>query len=227
MTKTWNPSEIAKTIDHTCLRPDATEEDIRRAALEAKEYGFRGLCIESKWLSLTASILKGTPTLLVTVISFPHGTDASEKKAEAAQEAVAQGAQEVDMVLNRKWLSEKDFARVFEDIRSVTQAISGTPVKVILETSELSDEEKVLACGLAKAAGAKFVKTSTGFSKSGATVQDVSLMRRIVGPSFGVKASGGVRSYEDAVAMLDAGASRLGTSASVAILKGGKARGAY
>ncbi len=212
-------ASLAKYIDHTLLRPEAAREEIVRVCSEAKEFEFAGVCVELKWLPVVVSELKGSKVLAVTVISFPAGTDAPQSKARQAKEAVEVGANEIDMVLNRGLLHQKDYAAVFNDIAGVVEAASGTPVKVILETSELTSDEKKIACSLAKAAGAKFVKTSTGFSKSGATAQDVKLMREVVGPEMGVKASGGIRSYADAIKMVEAGATRLGTSASVAIVK--------
>ncbi|NBT58674.1 deoxyribose-phosphate aldolase, partial [bacterium] len=161
------------------------------------------------------------------VVCFPEGTAPTSEKIKKTQEAVAAGAKEIDMVLNRDLLKAKKYSEVLQDIKGVVEASGGAPVKVILETSELNREEKAIACALSKIAGAAFVKTSTGFSKSGATEEDVRLMRQIVGPEMGVKASGGVRSHEDAVKMVSAGASRLGTSASVAIVSGAQSQSSY
>lgn len=207
-------------IDHTLLRPDAAEHEIRRVCREAVEYRFKTVCLEARWLPVAVEELRGTPVLPITVISFPKGDDPTAKKAEATSEAVKAGAKEIDMVLNRALLQKRRHRELLEDIRAVVAASDGVPVKVILETSELTDPEKLMACALAKAAGAAFVKTSTGFSKSGATESDVRLMRAAVGEEMGVKASGGVRTRADAEKMIAAGANRLGTSASIAIVKG-------
>lgn len=221
MTKiTLDSSVLAQYIDHTLLRPEATEEEILKVCDEAVAHNFKTVCVEAKWLPTVSARLKGSKVLPITVISFPHGKDSTEKKHQDTLTAVRNGAKEVDMVLNLELLGKKDYAAVWNDIHQVVLAAGPVPVKVILETSELSDTEKRVACVLVKAAGAHFVKTSTGFSKSGATEADIRLMRDMVGEGFGVKASGGVRSYEDAVKMIRAGATRLGTSASVAIIQG-------
>lgn len=211
---------LAQYIDHTLLRPDAKELEIIKLCEEALENSFKAVCVEKQWLPLVAPLLKGTPVLAITVISFPAGDGSTERKVEEALESLQEGAKELDMVLNRSLLRAGKYDLALSDIASVVDAAGTIPVKVILETSELTHDEKVVACSLAKAAGAAFVKTSTGFSKDGATEEDVQLMRRIVGPSMGVKASGGIRSYETAAKMIRAGANRLGTSASVAIVTG-------
>ena len=218
-TDTQSPN-LAQYIDHTLLRPEASEAEILRLCDEALNHGFKTVCIEAKWLKVAAPRLKGSKVIPITVISFPGGNDATEKKQRDTESAVAQGAQEIDMVLNRDLLRKKDYGAVFNDIQTVVRAAKNFPVKVILETSELDDNEKRIACALSKAGGAAFVKTSTGFSKSGATESDIRLMREVVGPDLGVKASGGVRSLEDAMKMIKAGATRLGTSASIAIVTG-------
>lgn len=210
---------LAKYIDHTLLRPEASEAEVLKVCDEALTHAFRTICVEAKWIPLVAIKLKGSEVLPITVISFPHGNDTTEKKYQDTLAAVQAGAKEIDVVLNRQLLAKTDYAAVWNDLHQVVIAAGNIPVKVILETSELSDSEKKIACALVKAAGAKFVKTSTGFSKSGATEDDIRLMRQIVGPEFGVKASGGIRSYEDAIKMVRAGATRLGTSASVAIVQ--------
>lgn len=215
-----NSENLNQYIDHTLLRPDAKEADIIKVCDEALEYRFRTVCIEPQWLPLVVTRLEGSNVLPITVIAFPGGEDATESKVLQARDAVAAGAKEVDMVMNRTLLKSRRYTEFYLDVISVVNIIPKTPVKVILETSELTYEEKVLACGLCKAAGAAFVKTSTGFSKSGATPEDVALMRAIVGNDVGVKASGGVRTREDALLLIAAGASRLGCSASVAIVKG-------
>ena len=212
--------KLAKLIDHTLLKPEAQETDIKTLCREAREYGFYSVCVERKWLRLAATELQGSGVLPITVIAFPTGEGTAEEKRAQALEAVALGAQEVDMVLNRKNLADRNYALLHEEISQVVEACAPTPVKVILETSELEDSHKTIACAIAKAAGASFVKTSTGFSKGGATEADVRLMRGVVGDSMGVKASGAIRDTETALRMVAAGASRLGTSASVAIVKG-------
>ncbi len=212
--------ELAKYIDHTLLRPDATEAEILRLCQEAKELRFKTVCLEAKWLSTAVKALQGTDVWPITVVGFPGGDTPTAAKIDETRAAVRDGAREIDMVLNRVWLKEKRFTLVFADITGVVAAANGRPVKVILETSELTDPEKIQACTLAMAAGAAYVKTSTGFSKSGATEADVRLMRQTVGPAAGVKASGGVRTRADAEKMIAAGADRLGTSASVSIVGG-------
>jgi deoxyribose-phosphate aldolase len=217
-----SPRHFAQYIDHTLLRPDAKEGEISKLCDEALEFSFKSVCVEPKWVSLAASRLKGSVVFPITVISFPHGTDPSVLKIKASVDAVKAGAKEIDMVLNRTLLKNREFAAVLEDIQGVVKEC-GVPVKVILETSELTDNEKITACVLAKVAGASFVKTSTGFSKSGASDTAVRLMRNIVGPEMGVKASGGIRTYADAVRMVEAGANRLGVSASIAIVTASRA----
>jgi deoxyribose-phosphate aldolase len=219
-----SPQKLAGFIDHTLLRPDATEAEIKKVCLEAIEHGFKTVCVELKWLPTAVEHLKGTGVLPIAVVCFPEGTAPTQEKVESTLAAVRAGAQEIDMVLNRIWLKEKKYDLVLKDIQEVKKAAGKAKLKVILETSELNQQEKAIACALAKLAGADYVKTSTGFSKSGATVEDVRLMSEIVGSEMGVKASGGVRSYEDAVKMIVAGATRLGTSASVAIVQGAKAK---
>lgn len=217
--------DLAHYIDHTLLRPDATELEIAKLCDEAREFSFRTVCIEAKWLPLAVKKLKGSSVWPITVISFPQGSDPTPKKAADAASAVQAGAREVDMVLNRGLLQARKFQECLADVRAVVEASGAAPVKVILETSELTRDEKVMACVLSKLAGAKFVKTSTGFSKGGATAEDVRLMRDTVGKEMGVKASGGIRTTADARAMVAAGADRLGCSASVAIVGGKPASG--
>lgn len=218
--KKMDPKQLAQYIDHTLLRPDASQEEILKTCDEALQYGFKGVCVEGKWLSVVAPRLKGSKVLAVTVVSFPKGNASTEEKVKETQRAVEAGADEVDMVLNRDLLKARAHGAVFKDIQSVVLAAGKCPVKVILETSELTQEEKIAAIALCVAAGAQFVKTSTGFSKGGATVEDIRLMRDLVGPALGVKASGAVRSYETAVQMIEAGATRIGTSSSIAIVQG-------
>lgn len=215
------PAELAKMIDHTLLKPDATEDDISRLCQEAIEYGFVSVCVNPVWVPFAAELLAGTGVKVCTVVGFPLGANLKDTKAFEARAAVEDGATEVDMVINVGALKSGDHDAVFEDIQSVVEAVgSEVVVKVILETALLTDEEKVTACRLAKDAGAHFVKTSTGFGPGGATEDDVALMRRTVGDEMGVKASGGIRDAETAMRMIAAGASRLGCSASVAIIRG-------
>lgn len=211
---------LARMIDHTVLKPDTTEHAIRELCAEAREYCFASVCVSPVWVPIAASELAGATSMVCTVIGFPHGASRTPVKAFETEQAIRDGAQEIDMVISIALLKSERYADVEADIRAVVQAAQGRTVKVILETALLTDEEKVIACVLSQNAGAGFVKTSTGFASGGASPQDVALMRRVVGESMGVKASGGVRSAEDAYAMVEAGASRLGASAGVAILNG-------
>ncbi len=212
----------ARMIDHTLLKPDATPDQVAQLCFEAKKYGFASVCINPSWVPLSAQLLQGTPVKVCTVIGFPLGATAPEVKAFEAQNAIKQGAQEIDMVINIGALKARDHELVARDIRGVVKASHelGAIVKVIIETALLNDEEKTIACLISKEAGADFVKTSTGFASGGATVHDVALMRKAVGPEMGVKASGGVRTYEDAENMVKAGATRIGASAGVKIIQG-------
>ncbi len=213
---------LAKMIDHTLLKPDATPDQIAQLCFEARKYQFASVCVNPAWVKLCAQLLEGSPVKVCTVIGFPLGATASEVKAFETTNAIDQGATEIDMVINIGALKARELDLVAKDIRGVVNAAHsrGMIVKVILETTLLSDEEKTIACLLSKEAGADFVKTSTGFSGGGATVHDVALMRQAVGPEMGVKASGGVRTYEDAENMIKAGATRIGASAGVKILQG-------
>lgn len=214
-------NNMAKYIDHTILNADATEKDIQRICIEAKEYNFKTVCINPGWVDYAAHLLKGTDVGITTVIGFPLGANTSEIKAAEAKQAVEKGVSDVDMVINIGALKNEDYTTVLNDIKAVVDAVDGKAiVKVIIETSLLNKTEKIRVCELAKQAGADFVKTSTGFSTGGATLDDVKLMRATVGPKMGVKASGGVRSYEDAVAMIEAGATRIGASSGIAIVQG-------
>lgn len=205
-------------IDHTILKPAATAADVEKICQEAREYGFASVCVNTCHVKLVSQLLLGSPVKTCVVVGFPLGAMATEAKAFEAGFAVKNGAQEVDMVLNVGALKDQNYNLVEEDIRGVKQACGGALLKVILETCLLSDEEKVKACQLAVKAGADFVKTSTGFSTGGATAHDISLMRQTVGPDIGVKASGGIRTREDALKMIEAGASRIGASASIQIV---------
>ncbi len=220
-------ADVAGAIDHTMLKPTATREDIVRVCEEALKHGFASVCINTTWLPVAVPLLSGSRVKAICVVGFPLGAAISSAKAAETREAIRLGAEEIDMVVNIGALKSNDFDLVLDDIRQVVTAAQGRPVKVILETSMLDREEKVAACALAKAAGAAFVKTSTGFGGGGATIEDVQLMRQVVGPEMGIKASGGVRNLQDAEAMLDAGATRLGASASVAIVSGGTNEGPY
>ncbi|MFW6387830.1 MAG: deoxyribose-phosphate aldolase [bacterium] len=213
-------AELERLIDHTLLKPDATREQIGRLVDEALRYRFRAVCVNSGWAAFCGERLRGSDVSLAVVTGFPLGAMASEIKAAEARFAVEAGADEIDMVMNIGALKGDELDLVREDIRAVTRAAGGATIKVIIETVLLSDEQKVRACRCAQEAGAAFVKTSTGFAGGGATVEDVALMRRTVGSEVKVKASGGIRSREDALAMLRAGADRLGTSAGVAIVTG-------
>jgi deoxyribose-phosphate aldolase len=210
--------ELASRIDHTLLKPDATKEEIQRVCEEARKYHFATVCVNSTYVGIAAELLKGSGVKAIAVVGFPLGAAATATKAFEAREAIRAGAGEIDMVINIGALKSRDYALVLEDIRKVVEASQPYPVKVILETSNLNDDEKIIACALSKAAGAAFVKTSTGFGAGGATAEDIALMRRVVGPEMGVKASGGIRTYEDATKMIAAGASRIGASASIAIV---------
>ncbi len=214
--------ELAKWIDHTFLKPDATEEDIRKICSEARQHHFASVCINPTWVALTYQLLQGASTKVCTVVGFPLGATLPEVKATETQLAIERGAEEIDMVMNIGALKSGKYDLVERDIRAVIRSAGRKTVKVIIETCLLTDEEKVKACAITKHAGAHFVKTSTGFSKGGATVHDVALMRKVVGTGMGVKASGGVRSYEEACKMVEAGATRIGASASVAIVGNGQ-----
>lgn len=213
---------LAKMIDHTLLKPEATEQEIAQLCYEAKKHGFASVCVNPTWVSLCAQLLKGSRVKVCTVIGFPLGATSSETKAFETETAIRQGATEIDMVINIGALKARDLAFVTRDIEGVVRAAHahGIIVKVIIETVLLTDEEKTIASLISKEAGADFVKTSTGFAGGGATVHDVELMRRTVGPQMGVKASGGVRTYEDAESMIKAGATRIGASAGVKIIQG-------
>lgn len=212
-------SAIASYIDHTLLKPEATREQIVKLCAEAREYEFASVCVNPANVKTAFAELVGTPVKVCTVIGFPLGASSSFVKAVETRDAVASGADEIDMVINIGALKAKDYDLVLRDIKAVVEAAGGNLVKVIIETCLLTDEEKVKACELSKEAGADFVKTSTGFSKGGATVEDIALMRKTVGTEMGVKASGGIRDYETAKAMIEAGASRIGASAGIAIVK--------
>ncbi|MGD6853676.1 deoxyribose-phosphate aldolase [Bacillus infantis] len=214
-------TNVAKMIDHTLLKADATKEQIEVLCSEAKEYSFASVCVNPAWVSYASELLEGSGVDVCTVIGFPLGASTSEVKAFETKNAIENGATEVDMVINIGALKSGSSDLVESDIRAVVEAAKGKALtKVIIETSLLTEDEKVLACELAVKAGTDFVKTSTGFSTGGATIEDIRLMRKTVGPEIGVKASGGVRSTEDAQQMIEAGATRIGASSGVAIVKG-------
>ncbi len=215
-------ADLAKMIDHTLLKPDATQDQIAQLCFEARKYGFASVCINPTWVELCAKLLEGSTVKVCTVIGFPLGATAPEVKAFEAQNAIEHGAREIDMVINIGALKARDLELVAGDIRGVVTISHAREaiVKVIIEAVLLTDEEKTIACLLSKEAGADFVKTSTGFASGGATVHDVALMRKAVGPEMGVKAAGGVRTYEDAENMIKAGATRIGASAGVKIIQG-------
>jgi deoxyribose-phosphate aldolase len=215
---------LARMIDHTMLKPDADQKEIEKLCAEAKQYGFASVCINPSYVKLCAGLLRDTDVKVCTVIGFPLGATSSAAKAFETDRAIKDGAREVDMVINVGMLKSCEYEYVKEDILAVVSAAHsyGVLTKVIIETGLLTDEEKVKACMLAKHAGADFVKTSTGFAKGGATAGDIALMRKVVGPEVGVKASGGVRSQEDALVLIASGADRIGASASVKIVTGEK-----
>jgi deoxyribose-phosphate aldolase len=217
---------VAKFIDHTLLKPDATPDQIAQLCYEARTYGFASVCVNPTHVKLCSDLLKGTDVKVCTVIGFPLGASAPDVKAFETETALRDGATEIDMVINIGALKGRDYTLAAGDIAGVVKLAhaAGALVKVIIETALLTDEEKVTACLLAKEAGADYVKTSTGFSGGGATVADVTLMRRVVGPEMGVKASGGVKDYADARSMVEAGATRIGASAGVKIVAGERER---
>ena len=219
--------KLNKYIDHTLLKQDATEEQIDCLLSEAKAYDFASVCVNPTWVEHAKKGLEGTGVKVCTVVGFPLGATTSAVKAFETKEAIQNGADEIDMVINVGALKSGNLTLVESDIRAVVEASCDKLVKVIIEACLLTDQEKVVACQLSQKAGADFVKTSTGFSTGGATIADVTLMRETVGTEMGVKAAGGARSYADALAFVEAGATRIGTSAGVTILKGELADGDY
>ncbi|MBK9293759.1 MAG: deoxyribose-phosphate aldolase [Oligoflexia bacterium] len=215
-----NNIDLAPMIDHTLLKPDASHEQIKKLCQEAMEYKFATVCVNSSNVGLAAQLLKGSNVKPIAVVGFPLGASTASAKAFETLEAIREGALEIDTVINIGALKSRNYREVYVDIRAVVEAAGNIPVKVILETSQLNEEEKIIACTLSKAAAAAFVKTSTGFGGGGATVEDIKLMRRVVGKEMGVKASGGIKTREDALKMVEAGANRLGTSSSIAIVTG-------
>lgn len=224
------PQDVAKYIDHTMLKPEATIDAFDKLCNEALTFRFKSVCVNSGRVEYVAKKLRGTGVKVCSVIGFPLGAMDSRAKAFETRTCVENGAEEIDMVINVGALKERNLKLVEEDIRAVRRATRGTTIlKVIIETSLLTDEEKVLACEISKKAEADFVKTCTGFAGGGATVEDIALMRRIVGPNMGVKASGGVRDYDKAITLIGAGANRLGCVSSVAVVTGvrGNTQGSY
>lgn len=230
--------DICQYFDHTILKPGATMQEVKKLCSEAISYGFKAVCVNSSLVGFAARFLDGHATLPIAVVGFPLGAGTSGSKAFEAKDAVRAGAKEIDMVINVGRLHDKDYAYVLQDIVAVVAAAEPCPVKVIIEACLLNADEKIIACALAKAGGAQFVKTSTGFSKSGASLEDVALMRRVVGPDMGVKASGGIRTKKAVLEMIRAGANRVGASKSVQIMtetagqggpagEGGASGGAY
>ena len=213
-------ADLARCIEHTLLRADATPAELEALCAEARRYGFAAVCVNTVNVGFCAAKLAGSSVKPIAVVGFPLGAQTPATKAFEAREALRQGAQEIDMVANLGALKARDYAAVFADIRAVVTAAAGKPVKVILETGALTRDQKIVGCGLAKAAGAAFVKTSTGFGPGGATVEDVALLRDVAGPDMGVKASGGIRTEAEARRLIAAGADRIGASASVAIVGG-------
>ncbi|MDR6985808.1 deoxyribose-phosphate aldolase [Paenarthrobacter nitroguajacolicus] len=223
------PANIASYIDHTLLKPEASEADVLKVCAEAIEYRFKSVCVNPVWVKTVTKALKGSGVLTCSVIGFPLGATPSDVKSFEARGAVLDGADEIDMVINMASARANDKGALVDDIKAVAETVhAGEAIlKVIIETSMLTDEQKVIACQAAVEAGADFVKTSTGFNGGGATVEDVALMRKTVGPDLGVKASGGVRSLADAQAMIAAGATRIGASSGIAIVKGEQGSSAY
>jgi len=212
-------TDLARLIDHTNLKPTATKADIMNLCTEAVQWKFKAVCVNPAFVKVANDQLKGTDVLICTVVGFPLGASTTSSKAFEAEEAVKSGAAEVDMVINLGALKDGDSRSVLNEIKEVVKALKGATVKVILETCFLTDQEKIIGCQLAAEAGAHFVKTSTGFGSAGASIEDVKLMKRVVGEKLGIKASGGIKDKETLLAMAAAGATRIGTSSGVKIIK--------
>lgn len=212
-------AEVCEFIDHTLLKPEATQEDIKRLTSEAIKFSFWSCCVNPCWISLVKEELEGSPIKVCSVIGFPLGATTTDAKATEARTYAALGADELDMVINVGLLKSGRYQEVEDDIKAVVAAADGKIIKVILETGVLTKEEKIRACEITIKAGAHFVKTSTGFGTGSATIEDIKLMCSVVGPDFGVKASGGIRTWDQVIELIHAGASRIGTSASVQIIK--------
>jgi deoxyribose-phosphate aldolase len=220
MSNLSDPRELARYIDHTLLKPDATRPDIEKLCREAVAHGFYSVCVNGSRVELTRSLVEDSGVKVAAVVGFPLGAMDSDAKRYETDVAIDHGAEEIDLVLNIAKLKEGDDAYILRELRDVVEAADERPVKVIIETCLLTEEEKIRACGLVVESGAAFIKTSTGFSSGGATIDDVKLLRKHVGEKFGVKASGGIRDTATALAMIEAGATRLGTSAGIAIVNG-------
>ena len=210
---------IAKYIEHTCLRPNAVKADIEKLCLDAVKYNFKGVCVNPSFVSFAADLLKGKKPMVVAVVGFPLGASQGPAKAFEAKEAIASGAEEIDMVVNIGAVKEKDYKTVFEDISGVVNEVRPHHVKVIIETCFLTREEKIIAAALAEVAGADFIKTSTGFGSGGATVADIELLKSVIGKNMRIKAAGGIKTKKDALAMITAGADRIGASLSLDIVR--------
>ena len=219
MAQPLGPKELARYIDHTLLKPEASAKDIERLCAEAREHGFWSVCVHGCRVAQAYSLVEDSGVKVACVVGFPLGAMAADAKRYETEVALDEGAQEIDLVLNIGWLKEGNDSAALRELRDVVEAADGRTVKVILETALLTREEKVRACELTRESGAHFVKTSTGFGSAGATLEDVRLMRESVGPKFGVKASGGIRDLASALAMIEASATRLGTSSGVAIVR--------
>lgn len=220
-------NEIASIIDHTILKPDTTEEQVKKVCEEAKEYNFASVCVNPNYVKYVSEQLNGSDVKVTSVVGFPLGNTLPEVKAYETKKVIENGADEIDMVINIAALKNKNYDLVKEDIQAVVNASNNKMVKVIIEACLLTDEEKIKACEIAMKAKADFVKTSTGFSTGGATIHDVKLMKKVVGDNLGVKASGGVRDIETASMMVESGANRIGASSSVSIVKGQKGSSDY
>jgi len=229
MTLELSSAQIARYIDHTLLKPEASVEQIKKLCDEAAKFKFAAVCVNPAYVAECSRALKGTDVKISSVVGFPLGATLPSVKAFETEQALAAGAQEIDMVMNVGAMKSQNFKLVKEDIQAVVKAAHARNaiVKVIIETCLLTEEEKVKACQLSKEAGADFVKTSTGFNSAGATIADVALMRKTVGPDIGVKAAGGVRTREDVLAMIEAGATRIGTSGGVKIMEGSEIKSGY
>ncbi|OGN59417.1 MAG: deoxyribose-phosphate aldolase [Chlamydiae bacterium RIFCSPHIGHO2_12_FULL_27_8] len=210
-------NNIAKYIDHTFLKKDATSKEIEKVCLEAMEYGFYGVCLYPKFLSVAKKILKKNGPKLIAVVDFPNGDGEPHEKGLEAKDAIEKGAEEIDFVIDVLALKDQNYKKVFDGMKSVVDSSKGVLVKAIIETAYLNYDDKIIACALAKAAGVTFIKTSTGL-KGGATVADIALIKKIIGENMYIKASGGIKTAQDALSMINAGASRIGTSSSLKIL---------
>ena len=213
-------SNLAKYIDHSMLKPNATNADIEKLCKEAIEYGFKGVCVNPSFVELAATLLKGKKPIVIAVVGFPFGASQTSTKSFEAKEAIAAGAEEIDMVINIGALKEKNYQLVYQDICSVVNEVKPCAVKAIIETCYLDRDEKIIASALAAVAGAKYIKTSTGFAEKGASAEDIKLIKSVIDNKVKIKASGGIKNYQDALLMIEAGADRIGSSSSVNIVTG-------